>query len=206
MMDAFNVREKYEWSKFWWNNADDISLRRVLLIGDSISVGYRPVVTELLADKANVDLMANSKGICDTAFKKELKYILGEYSYQVIHLNNGLHAVRMTDEQYQSSLQDCIETIKLLAPHAKIIWASSTPITKIEDSSILDEKNEQVVRRNQIAAEIMKKNSIPVNDLYNLVLGKESLRLSDDGYHYNDEGRNVQGYAVAQAIQQVMEV
>ena len=56
-------REKIEWCEMRWFNADDDSLPRVLLIGDSIVIGYSGKVQELLAGIANVARLATSKCI-----------------------------------------------------------------------------------------------------------------------------------------------
>jgi hypothetical protein len=48
--------EQYEWSNSWWNSVDDHALPRALLVGDSISCGYGPVVD---------DRIANSRGVHD---------------------------------------------------------------------------------------------------------------------------------------------
>ena len=73
------MREEYEWCNIWWNRAQDASLPRVLLIGDSVSVGYTDTVIELLADRANVDRLGTSKCVIDPAFLAETAYVLGQY-------------------------------------------------------------------------------------------------------------------------------
>ena len=49
------VRETSEWANIWWDHADDPTMDRVLLIGDSISVGYTQPVIQRLQGIALVD-------------------------------------------------------------------------------------------------------------------------------------------------------
>jgi hypothetical protein len=82
---------------------------------------------------------------------------------------------------------------------ARLVWASSTPVTQPIPGYPLDEiKNAQVVRRNALAAAVMAEHGIRTNDLYTLVLDRSDLRASD-GYHYNDEGYRLMARAVADA-------
>src|ERR1019366_2255198 len=98
------LHEKYEWSDIWWDCADDSVMDRVLLIGDSISVGYTRPVIDLLKDRVHVDRLANSRGINDPALIHEITYVLGEFRYKAIHFNNGLHGFHITDYVYGSQL------------------------------------------------------------------------------------------------------
>jgi len=195
-------RETYEWSNIWWSHADDKSLLRVLLIGDSISVGYSPKVTRELEGTFHVDRLANSKAVNDPAHLKETVYMLGEYPYAAVHFNNGLHGCHLPDDDYADHLEKYVLLLKKHAPNVPLVWAASTPVTVNGDVQTLDPKtNAQVLARNERAATIMKKYNIPVNDLYTLVIGQPDLR-STDGYHYNEQGYDQMGRAVANAIRQ----
>ena len=197
-------REQYEWANIWWNNANDEKLPRALLIGDSISVGYGGPVTELLKGKANVDRLSTSKAIDDEAFAKETAYMLGEYRYSAVHFNNGLHGWHVADDVFESSLERYAKKLRELAKGAKLVWASITPVTKEGDTNALNtDMNYTVIRRNVIAVRVMRKLGISVNDLYTLVLGKADLRASD-GVHYNNDGYQLMGKAVAKAIEEGM--
>lgn len=199
MSDAI-VKEKYEWCNLWWNNADETHLPRVLLIGDSISIGYRPTVIELLKDKVNVDNLATSRSINDPALKRELVHVLTECPYVVIHFNNGLHGGHLSLEAYEAGLRKMVSLVLQYAPAAKLIWARSTPILDEKAIELLkEEANPKVIARNEVADKVMKDLHIPVNDLYSLVFGKVDWYVQD-GIHYTPEGQENQGKAVAGKI------
>jgi hypothetical protein len=198
-MSKIIIREKYEWSNNWWNNAEDATLPRVLLIGDSISCGYGPVVIERLTGKVNVDRLANSRGVHDPILFKEIRFALEDCPYKVIHFNNGLHACHLSDEEYGRGLKDYVRRIKDLCPTAGLIWASSTPVFQTVEGYPLNEAvNGQVIRRNARATEFMAENNIPINDLYALVIGNNLQAM--DGYHYNEQGYRLMGGVVADLI------
>ena len=71
------------------NPVDDSDLPRVLIIGDSISIGYTPLVRKLLQNKANVHRPSTN---CRwSAFGAEnIDEWIGESSWDLIHFNFGL--------------------------------------------------------------------------------------------------------------------
>jgi lysophospholipase L1-like esterase len=193
------VKEQYEWFNIWWDCANDPALPRVLLIGDSISCGYSPVVTKELQGKYHIDRLGTSRSINDPVLLQATEMMLEEYSYVAVHFNNGLHGFHLEGPAYAAALKEYVALIKRLAPTAKLIWGSSTPITRNGESQALDPKNEVVTARNTLAAGIMQEQGIPTDDLYSVVIGKPDLR-SDDGYHYNGSGYEVLGKAVTEAV------
>src|SRR5258708_28446482 len=68
-------------------------LPRVLLIGDSISMGYTVPVRELLKGKANVHRIPTNGGPTTNGITN-LKAWLGDSKWDVIHFNWGLHDVK----------------------------------------------------------------------------------------------------------------
>ena len=195
-------RETIEWCNIRWEYTNDQKLPRVLLVGDSIVVGYSGHVKKLLKGKAYVDMLATSKCISDPAFLKETKYALEDYQHAVVHVNNGLHGWHQTDEQYEAALRGYVKKLKQLAKDSKLIWASTTPVPSRRKGVKLEKRrNGIVLARNAIAEKVMKDNDIAVNDLYALVIDDlEQLSASKGNVHYNEEGKSRQGKAVADAI------
>ena len=199
MMQGPVVKEQYEWFSIWWDCANDPALPRVLLIGDSIACGYSPVVTKELEGRYHVDRLGTSSSINDPVLLQATEMMLKQYQYAAIHFNNGLHGFHLDGPTYAVALREYVALIKRLAPDAKLIWANSTPITKSGEPQTLDPKNEVVIARNILAAEVMQEQSIPTADLYAVVIGKPDLR-SGDGYHYNEAGYEALGKAVTEAL------
>jgi lysophospholipase L1-like esterase len=180
-------REKTEWCQFYWFDTSETTLPRVLLVGDSIVAGSRQYVADCLRGAAVVAAFSTSKIVGDPAIYRELSLALSDYHIDLIYLNNGLHGLTCTDDFYRNGLADLIAVLKQ-STKATLAWRSSTPISVINKPETLDPVNNSiVVRRNQIAAEIMARNNIPVDDLYQAVVNHPELR-SNDGYHYTPDG------------------
>src|SRR5579862_6853691 len=71
-------------------------LPRVLLIGDSISIGYTLPVRALLKGRANVVRPPLNCGMTDRGLK-HLDEWLGSNHWDVIHFNFGLHDLKYLD-------------------------------------------------------------------------------------------------------------
>jgi acyl-CoA thioesterase-1 len=69
---------------------DDPKLSRVLIIGDSISIGYTVPTRELLAGVANVHRIPENGGPTINGIKK-IDAWLGDSKWDVIHFNWGHH-------------------------------------------------------------------------------------------------------------------
>lgn len=198
------VRETMEWANLWWSHADDLTRPRVLLVGDSIAVGYSNIVMSELDGLAYVDRLGSSRAVNDPCWAKELAYMLGEYEYAAIHFNNGLHGQHLDTSAYARHLRRIVQMLLTYKRGAKLIWAGSTPITVVNDTATLDPvKNAQVVQRNDAAMAVMREYDIPVNDLYQLTLGKAEWR-SPDGYHYTAEAQVPLGRAVASVLRSIL--
>src|SRR6187399_239096 len=68
----------------------------VLVIGDSISIGYTPVVTTLLAGKADVKHNEGNAAHTGTGVAK-LEEWLGTEKWKVITFNFGLHDLKIME-------------------------------------------------------------------------------------------------------------
>lgn len=194
------IRERIEWCDIWITNADKGDLPRVLLIGDSITRGYFDGVEKALAGKANCARLTTSRCVCDPVFFDELLLMLRQYRFQVIHFNNGLHGMGYTQDQYREGFSRLMETLDRYGQGARLVWASSTPVRKRGALAELDDNTEIVKRRNRIAAEFVGKAGLPTDDLFSLGIGHPEY-YSDDGVHYNAEGRAAQVKQVVQSIE-----
>lgn len=158
----------------------------VLLIGDSILNGYNGQAAELLRGKVNLDAFVTPKHI--GGIGGDLKGILGAKSYDVIFFNDiGLHAWqpgRIPDGKYEPLMHAHIANLRALAPKAKLIFATTTPIlTKTKPYALDAEKNAIVIERNNIATKIMKAEQIPVADFY-AALSTTLDQSAGDAFHW----------------------
>jgi acyl-CoA thioesterase-1 len=179
--------------------AYDPSLPRVLLIGDSISDYYLEPVREGLAGKANLYRIPENGG----PTKKGLACIdrwLGDGRWDVIHFNFGIHDMKLIDGKQQVPLAEYEQNLrKLLArlkkTGAKLLWASTTPLTSAQYS-----RRGDGALYNAVAEKIMKENGIAVNDLHAVAFPRVREIQRGDGVHFTTEGSRLLGAQVAAAI------
>jgi acyl-CoA thioesterase-1 len=191
----------------------DPNLPNVLIIGDSISIGYTGAVSAKLVGKANV--LHNPGNAEGTKLGLEkLKEWLGDTKWDVIHFNWGLHDMksvkaetgensndpndpRQADlETYTANLEILVKQLK--ATGAKLIFATTTPFPAGVKPFRLPE---DAVRYNAAALSVIRANNIQVNDLYQLVLPKLNALQKRRNVHFNQEGSKVLGEQVADVIQ-----
>ena len=185
------------------------ALPKVVLVGDSIRLGYASRVAKLLDGKAIVvSAMANGEDSGNVLENLE-EWVIREQP-DVVHLNAGLHDLKRTGAayqvplpQYEKNLNEILHRIQQ-GTHAKIIFATSTPIIDRLHAARragFDRFEADVEKYNSAAVAVMKGAGIPVNDLHKLVedQGREKL-MAGDGTHYTDAGYDVLAAAVVNSI------
>jgi len=185
---------------------DDPSLPRVLLIGDSISIGYTLPTRKLLEGKANVYRIPTNGGPTIHGLAN-LKKWLGDKKWDVIHFNWGLHDLKMDKgvhqvpiDQYEKNLAELIKQMK--ATGARLIWASTTPVP--EGKVNPPRKDSDVVAYNKVAKKIMDANGIAIDDLYTFALPRLKEIQLPANVHFTAEGSVALAREVASAIEKAL--
>lgn len=191
-----------------WEFTVDPRLPNVLLIGDSISIGYTRAVRARLAGKANVFRPMSGKapdnfGDTRVGLRKIDAALAAQKKWDVIHFNWGLWdlcyrnpqsktqgnrdkvggTLSVSPADYERNLETLVA--KLEATGAKLIWASTTVVPEDEAGRFVGDDE----KYNAVAARVMKKHGIPTDDLHALTKsfgGKLLLHPGD--VHYTPEG------------------
>ena len=180
-------RESIEWCEMYWYATEHPELPRVLLVGDSIVVGERERLANILAGQVTVGGFSTSKIVGDPALFRELDFVLSDYPPNLIVFNNGLHQLKCDDDFYRRGLEMTLDYFEERIP-VRILWRNTTPVSLVGHPEILDEKlNAVVLRRNAIAEEIMARRGIPVIDLYTPMAAHPEYGKGDS-CHYKPEG------------------
>jgi hypothetical protein len=197
--------ESIEWCDLWISHANEANLPRVLLIGDSITRAYYSEVEKNLAGKAYVGRLASSAFVSDPILLKQVAMVLDEYHFDVVHFNNGMHGWQHSEAEYAQDLPRLFQTIRQHAPQARLIWANTTPV-KVSPSPASEHAgeatDERITERNRIAAEVMKAQGIPIDDLNAPMAGHAEYH--SDNVHFNEQGVALQAAQVAAQIGAVL--
>lgn len=195
----------------------DESLPNVLIIGDSISMGYTAGVKSLLSEKANVvRIKGNSEGTTKGVAK--ITEWLGDTDWDVIHFNFGLHDLKRVKkagtsknsndpndpfqadlETYSNNLSQIVEVLK--ESDAQLIFATTTPfpagVKPYRDPA-------DVARYNDAAIEIMTENEIPVNDLCAEIADQLDELQQPVNVHFTKAGSQFLAEKVAEKIRELL--
>jgi lysophospholipase L1-like esterase len=197
-------------------HADEAAkLPRVLIIGDSISLGYTPHVVQMLKGKAIVKHNPGNAQHTSTGLKK-LDAWIGKEKWDVIHFNWGLWDLcyrnptsknqgrrdkvggKLTTsvEDFEKNLDKL--TARLKQTDARLIWAHITFIPEGEAGR----KQGDDAKYNAAAARVMKKHGVEINDLLSITKKFEPKLFSKPGdVHYTKVGYAKIASAVVKAIQ-----
>lgn len=186
---------------------------KIVLLGDSIRMGYAPGVRDRLADLAEVAWPPEN---CGHSFR--LREHLNEWAIEpnpdVIHFNCGIHdlgwmpgekAPRFTAREYARNLRLVIERLRCEAD-ATVFFATTTPFLAPCDKTLaMNQCNPAtiVARYNKAAMKVMYSLSVPVDDLYQAIMNADPDEcLQMDKIHFNDHGNAVLANAVTTFLKQ----
>ncbi len=181
---------------------DKPGLPRVLLIGDSISMGYTLEVREMLEGKANVHRIPTNGGPTIRGVEN-IDAWLGDGKWDVIHFNWGLHDIRIMDDtkmkqvsiaDYEANLRKLVKRLK--ETNAKLIWCSTTPV--VEGTPSRDSKD--VPAYNAIAKKVMDENGIAIDDLYTFALPQLATIQIPVNVHFHESGSGILAKQVSETI------
>ena len=176
---------------------------RVLIIGDSISLGYTPVLMGMLHGQVEIVRPENKNGgwlNCEGTKRGRdaMDEWLSTGKFDVIHFNFGLHDLKHVHpetgrnssdpshpqqsdlKQYEANLRAIVS--KLKQTDAKLIFATTTPYPDKPGGPL--RRADQPAKYNQVAIKIMKENNIPINDLHGLVLPQMDQLLLPNNVHF----------------------
>ena len=190
----------------------------VLIIGDSISIGYFPFVRDALANRATVVHNPGNAQHTGTGLQK-IEEWLGDEKWDVIHFNWGLWdlcyrhpdakvygnrdkingTLAFTVDEYAANLDSLVQILQ--GTGAKLIFATTTYVPTEEAGRFHGDER----RYNKVARQVMKKYGVPVNDLFPL-----SKRIhgefgkGEDDVHYEAQGYERLGEKVVRAVEKAL--
>ena len=187
-------------------------LPRVLLIGDSISIGYTLPVRELLKGKVNLHRIPTNGGPTIKGLE-QIDAWIGKKKWDVIHFNWGLHdlkyigpngenlfskekggKVQVALLEYEKNLERLVH--RLSKTGAKLIWRNTTPIPPGSKGRYVGDS----IRYNSAASRVMIRHGIPTHDLFTLSRERMKEIMRPANVHYTEEGSKVLAESVAEVI------
>ncbi len=182
----------------------------ILIIGDSISINYTPIVQKILADEANVKRVPGNCRFSAYGAEHVENWAMDE-KWAVIHFNFGLwdwygwqQGTKATPKNYRRNLERIVGHLK--ATGAKLIFATTTPpCPEAEGSSRVLVTPDRAKEFRDVALSVMKANGIAVNDLHGTmfpVLAKHQKAAND--VHFKPSGRDLLAVEVVASIRNAL--
>ena len=193
-------------------------MKRVLLLGDSIRMGYDEYVKEILSGEFEVvyDDADNGRFSAYTLWQAN-QFFKNCGKFDVVHWNNGYWDMNveapMTEamhpvDEYVHFLGRILAQIRNNG--AVPVFATTTPILSKEAASDVIKEgitpfvydNEWVVKYNKAAVSFMQSEGVMINDLYSLCIKDEHFYKCPDLLHLTEEGYLRCAEKTAQAIRE----
>lgn len=190
---------------------------KILIIGDSISIGYTPFVRENLKDVADVfhnpgNAQHTGKGL------DSITSWIDKGNWDIIQFNWGLWdlcyrhpdskvqgnrdkvngKITFNGEDYERNLDSIVKLIKKNSD-AKLIFVTTSYVPKREAGRF----TEDAIKYNEIAKRVMKSNNVKINHIYET--SKEihaDYGLGDDNVHYTKKGYELLGQQISDFLKQ----
>ena len=197
---------------------DDPALPRVLLIGDSVSIGYTLPVRRELAGTANVHRPPANCGSTKIGLR-DLELWLGGTGWDVIHFNFGLHDLgyRWPDDtnrnaqgiyatasnggrqnvapaDYEQNLRALVA--RLQRTGAKLIFATTTPVSADLHSYV---KGAELLY-NAAARRVMQSEHVAIDDLWAFATPQIDQLQIPGNPHFTAKGSAALAQQVARSI------
>lgn len=197
---------------------DDPDLPYVLLIGDSISIGYTLDVRRELAGVANVYRPATNCGPT-TRGLAEIDNWLGDRKWDLVHWNHGLHDLKYMgpkgqnladpqaeDSHQQVAMDQYAANIKKIAERIKhsariVIWRETTPVPQGAQGRVVGD----AAKYNEAAATVIAEvGGIETDPFFQFA---ESIKQHQRpaNVHYTPEGSKQLGKHVAEVIKHALD-
>lgn len=186
------------------------SVWNVVLLGDSIRLGYQPWVARLLGERAQV-WGPDQNGETTLKTLEHLDAWAISRDPDVIHFNCGLHDLkRLPDapgclvslDDYRRHLRAIITRLRA-DTQATLIWATTTPVddARHQNWKSFVRREADVLAYNEAGREVATQLGVRINDLHACITQAGLLNvLKNDGVHFLPEGDQRLARQVADAI------
>ena len=188
------------------------ALPNILILGDSISIGYTPPLTRLLEGRAVVVHNPGNAAHARNGAEKIDAWI-GTSKWDVIHFNHGLHDLKYVTDQGSNSTSRtaghrqvdlpeyaaCLETmvLRMKQTGAKLIFATTTPFPEGTKPVRVPA---DCALYNEAALAVMKKHGVAINDLCAYAAPHLATWQRPVNVHFVEEGSNQLALEVARQI------
>jgi lysophospholipase L1-like esterase len=190
---------------------------KILIIGDSISMGYTPFVKENLKEIADVFHNPGNAQHTGNGLKNIESWIVAD-DWDIIQFNWGLWdlcyrhpdskvqgqrdkingTISVNAKDYQKNLDAIVKLIRKNSK-AELVFVTTTYVPEGEAGRFMEDAR----KYNEIARRVMNANKVKINDIYSL---SKEIHLEygkgNDDVHYTEKGYELIGQHIADYLKQ----
>ena len=185
------------------------SLPLIVLIGDSIRMGYQDHVASQLAGRAEVWVPKENGGDSRNVLAHLDQWVFSRQP-DLVHVNCGLHDLKRAFgaesevplAEYEGNVRQILQRLQRELNGA-VVWASTTPVDENwhHQNKGFDRLEADVGAYNAAARAVAEDLDVPIDDLFAVVEREGKARLlTQDGVHFTEEGSQLLGRAVAGCV------
>ena len=185
------------------------SLPLIVLVGDSIRMGYQDHVASQLAGRAEVWVPEANGGDSRNVLAHLDQWILARQP-DLVHVNCGLHDLKrafgaassVPVDEYGRNVRQILQRLQRELDGG-VVWATTTPVDETwhHQNKGFDRLEADVEAYNAAARAVAEDLGVPIDDLFAVVQQEGKARLlTQDGVHFTAEGSQLLGRAVAECI------
>jgi hypothetical protein len=185
----------------------ETEMKKVMLIGDSIRLGYQSRVAALLAGKAAVTGPEDNCRFSAYTLFNLLDWVTGD-DWDVIQWNNGQwDTCHMLDGGIHTPLPTYLDYQKRIASilqkkTKRLIFATTTPVwpEHFASGAARPRRNEDIAAYNRAAVDLLRPLGVEITDLHSVIAGDVKGYISSDMVHLTDTGSDLCAACVTATI------
>ena len=181
----------------------------IVLIGDSIRMGYQAHVISQLAGRAEVWAPEENGGDSRNVLVHLDQWVLVRQP-DLVHVNCGLHDLKRAFgaesevplDEYERNVRQILQKLQRELNGA-VVWATTTPVDENwhHRNKGFDRLEADVEAYNVAARAVAEDIGVPIDDLFAIVQQEGKARLlTQDGVHFTEEGSQLLGRTVAECV------
>lgn len=189
---------------------------QILLIGDSIRMGYCEQVRLALADTAEVlfpdvncrdssfiiESLSSWISVCDPSRLVAVHLNCGHWDAESF-IGDGVPLTPL--DVYARNIRRIFAYLKLQFPNAALAYATTTPMNPDNTDGVLRRTTDDLREYNRVGTEAARSAGVAVDDLFSLTADWSGEHFADYA-HFNAASNEILGHAVADFLRSIANI
>ena len=192
-------------------------MKKIVLIGDSVRMGYDKYVKDALTGSAEVFYPQENCRFAEYVLRYAHEWKeKGEWGDDIdlVHWNAGLWDVLelfgdeplSSIDYYEKTITRIDKRLRMLFPNAKMVFATSTSVNEQMSSPKFTRHNKTIEEYNKVAVKALSSTDTVINDLYSLTTTFPNEYRSDWVHFYTPKATEIIGGRVLSILSDILKI